>query len=86
VVAVCATDQRRAQGVGMSARSIQLNGAARETTAATLVQLLEQLDLRETMAGVAVAVNGTVVPRGQWPVRKLQDGDCVELIGAVQGG
>jgi len=70
----------------MSLLRIQLNGAARETTAATLVQLLEQLDLRETTAGVAIAVNGSVVPRGEWPGQVLRNGDCVEVIGAVQGG
>jgi sulfur carrier protein len=36
--------------------------------------------------GVAVAVAGEVVPRSQWPVRPVHDGDRVEILTAVQGG
>ncbi|MEU9117551.1 sulfur carrier protein ThiS [Streptomyces sp. NPDC048483] len=37
-------------------------------------------------AGVAAAVNETVVPRTQWPTTPLGDGDRVEVLTAVQGG
>ncbi|MEU8518594.1 sulfur carrier protein ThiS [Streptomyces sp. NBC_01216] len=37
-------------------------------------------------SGVAAAVNETVVPRGQWPVTMLGEGDRVEVLTAVQGG
>jgi sulfur carrier protein len=36
--------------------------------------------------GSAVAVDGAVVPRGQWPSYRLQDGASVEIVQAVQGG
>ncbi len=36
--------------------------------------------------GVAVAHNSEVVPRSQWSVTALADGDSVELVTAVQGG
>ena len=36
--------------------------------------------------GVAVAHNSEVVPRSQWYVTALADGDDVELVTAVQGG
>lgn len=36
--------------------------------------------------GVAVAVDGEVVPRAQWDERELVDGSAVEIVGAVQGG
>jgi sulfur carrier protein len=36
--------------------------------------------------GVAVAVDGEVVPRGQWDLVKLPDGARVEVLQAVQGG
>ncbi|GHJ14844.1 sulfur carrier protein ThiS [Micromonospora sp. AKA38] len=36
--------------------------------------------------GLAVAVNGEVVPRGGWPASVLRDGDCVEVLSAAQGG
>lgn len=37
-------------------------------------------------SGMAVAVNGEVVPRSRWPATKLSDGDQVEVLNAVQGG
>ena len=36
--------------------------------------------------GLAVAVDGEVVPRGEWERRALQDGQRVEVLQAVQGG
>lgn len=36
--------------------------------------------------GVAVAVNGEVVPRLRWPDKPLESGDRVEILRAVGGG
>ncbi len=36
--------------------------------------------------GLAVAVNGEVVPRSAWHERRLVDGDRVEVLTATQGG
>jgi sulfur carrier protein len=36
--------------------------------------------------GVAVAVDGEVVPRGEWERLELRDGQQVEVLRAVQGG
>jgi sulfur carrier protein len=36
--------------------------------------------------GVAVAVDGEVVPRSEWDARELPDGARVEVVGAIQGG
>lgn len=36
--------------------------------------------------GIAVAVNGEVVPRSQWDSRGLDDHDQVQVVSAVQGG
>ena len=36
--------------------------------------------------GVAVAVDGEVVPRGEWDGFELRDGQRVEVLRAVQGG
>ena len=36
--------------------------------------------------GVAVAVDGEVVPRAEWPSVPLADGARVEVLTAVQGG
>jgi sulfur carrier protein len=42
--------------------------------------------LTEARRGVAVAVNGTVVPRSTWETSRLADGDAVEVLTATQGG
>ena len=47
----------------------------------TLVQRLT-----EARRGVAVAVNGTVVPRSTWADVPLTEGDTVEVLTAAQGG
>jgi sulfur carrier protein len=36
--------------------------------------------------GVAVAVDGEVVPRAEWPAAVLDEGARVEVLTAVQGG
>ncbi|MFG1880680.1 sulfur carrier protein ThiS [Micromonospora sp. NPDC049102] len=43
-------------------------------------------DVAPHQRGVAVAVNGEVVPRTGWPVTELHDGDRVEVLTAAQGG
>jgi len=65
--------------------TIRVNGEARDTAAHTLEELARQLDLADT-AGVAIAVNETIIPRSVWPAHALKNGDRVEVVGAVQGG
>jgi sulfur carrier protein len=36
--------------------------------------------------GVAVAINGEVIRRGEWSSTSLHDGDVVEIVNAVAGG
>ena len=65
--------------------SIVLNGSP-HAGATTVADLLEvHLGTREPL-GVAVAVDGEVVPRGQWSRRALHEGAVVEVVTAVQGG
>jgi sulfur carrier protein len=52
---------------------------------ATLLALLNELG-HAGRKGVAVAVNGVVVPRAEWPSRLLADADHVLVIQATQGG
>jgi sulfur carrier protein len=66
---------------------IRLNGEdsdvrAGETVAAVLGRLELPLDAR----GVAVAVDGEVVPRAQWELFSLPDDARVEVLMAMQGG
>ena len=51
---------------------------------ATIAELLGELDVRTD--GLAVALNEDVVPRTEHAVRRLRDGDRVEIIVAVAGG
>jgi len=51
----------------------------------TVRELIRELGF-EGRKGVAVAVNGGVVPRSAWPARVLADGDRVLVIQATQGG
>ena len=48
--------------------------------------LLRAMGLDPAQRGVAVAVNGEVIPRQEWDSWWLAAGDSVELVGAVQGG
>jgi sulfur carrier protein len=51
----------------------------------TLLALLNELG-HAGRKGVAVALNGVVVPRVEWPARSLADADHVLIIQATQGG
>lgn len=62
-----------------------VNGAAWDLPGgATVAELVRAVTAQER--GLAVAVNGEVVPRGGWPARVLSDGDRVEVLSAAQGG
>ncbi len=52
---------------------------------ATVSALIDQFSLAGRR-GIAVAVNGTVVPRVDWAGRLLAAGDRVVVIQATQGG
>ena len=64
---------------------IELNGATyRVPAGVSLLDLAGQLGLAEQ--AVAVAVNREVVPRQQWPQRRLQARDRVDIVRAIGGG
>ncbi|MDQ3958532.1 MAG: sulfur carrier protein ThiS [Actinomycetota bacterium] len=64
-----------------------VNGAPRELEAGTTVaRVVEQLGHDPGGRGVAVAVNGEVVPRASWETRVVSDGDRVEVLAAIGGG
>jgi sulfur carrier protein len=72
---------------GTSPVPVRVNGAAREAASPALLDLLLDLGVEpERRSGVAVALNGAVVPRGRWAETALAPGDELEVIGAVQGG
>jgi sulfur carrier protein len=64
---------------------IKVNGESRLVAdGATVADVLTALGMPST--GVAVAVDGEVVRRADWPVSELDDGAAVEVLTAVQGG
>jgi sulfur carrier protein len=65
---------------------IRVNGRDEPLTAATLAVLLEEKTVDTGQRGIAVAVNGSIVPRASWPQTRLRPGDEVEIVRARQGG
>ncbi|MDA8320236.1 MAG: sulfur carrier protein ThiS [Actinomycetota bacterium] len=64
---------------------IVVNGTARQIDDDASVDRLAGL-LAVPASGVAIAVNGEVVRRADWPATPLAAGDQVEVVTAVQGG
>jgi len=70
----------------MSEATIQVNGTSEPLVAATLEALLAEKAVDTAQRGIAVAINGNVVPRAAWPATALQPGDSIEIVRARQGG
>ena len=69
----------------MSAR-IQVNGEPRPLSAATVVELLRQVSIDPAARGIAVALNGAVLPRRDWAATALGAGDQIEIVKPFRGG
>jgi len=66
---------------------IELNGTVQELPAgATLEFAVRQTGAGRGGRGVAVALQGEVVPRAKWAATVLHDGERVEVLAAIQGG
>ena len=67
--------------------TIELNGEAVElATGARVIDAVASAGARADARGVAVAVEGEVVPRSDWERTELRDGQSVEVVAAIQGG
>ena len=66
--------------------SIRVNGESEPLAAATLEALLAEKAVDTEQRGIAVALNGAVVPRAAWPKTQLRPGDSIEIVRARQGG
>jgi sulfur carrier protein len=66
--------------------TIQVNGQPEPLDAATLIALLEQKGIEAEGRGLAVALNGAVIPRAAWAQTILSAGDTIEIVQAKQGG
>ncbi|MFZ1925967.1 MAG: sulfur carrier protein ThiS [Solirubrobacteraceae bacterium] len=66
---------------------IYLNGDPRDGPGEqTVAGLLRVLNLEPDARGIAVAVDGEVVPRAGWSSFAVPDGARVEVLTAMQGG
>ena len=64
--------------------TVTVNGETRRTSAATIANLVRELELEPTK--VAVEHNGTIAPRSQLEFTPLADGDVLEIVHFVGGG
>jgi sulfur carrier protein len=66
---------------------IVLNGEQAEVSSEeSLARVLERMGVSSERRGVAVAVDGEVVPRAQWKQFTLPEHAHVEVLSAMQGG
>ena len=61
--------------------NIHVNGSPQMVAEGTTLQ-----GLVPPGRGVAVALNGAVVPAAEWPRTRLSESDAVEVVTAHQGG
>ncbi len=69
-----------------SAPSMRVNGELRPLGDGTLIGLLEAEAVNTKGRGLAVAVNGHVVPRHAWDATRLAAGDEIEIVKLFAGG
>jgi sulfur carrier protein len=70
----------------MAQQTIRVNGESEPLSAATVEALLTEKATDTSQRGIAVALNGAVVPRAAWRDTVLKPGDSVEIVRARQGG
>jgi sulfur carrier protein len=66
--------------------TISVNGALQPLNHLKLSNLLEESGVDDRKGGVAVALNGEVVPRADWAQTSLKSDDKVEIVQIVRGG
>lgn len=69
-----------------STATIRVNGETEPLAAVTLAALIAEKAIDTEQRGIAVALNGAVVPRAAWAATTLKPGDDVEIVRARQGG
>lgn len=65
---------------------IKVNGEVAAFEGKNIPDLLIARGFESTQSGLAVAVNGAVVPRSAWEQTFLNHGDKVEIVQIVRGG
>lgn len=67
-------------------KTISVNGEQKPLNSSTLIELLEENGVDSDKGGVAVALNGEVVPRADWAQTSMKQDDKVEIVHIVRGG
>lgn len=70
----------------MTEALIRVNGESEPLLATTIESLLADKAVDTGQRGIAVALNGAVVPRAAWAATRLKAGDSIEIVRARQGG
>jgi sulfur carrier protein len=65
---------------------VTLNGERRELHEPATIEVAVHAAGAPDGRGVAVALDGEVVPRGEWATTEVREGQEVEVLHAVQGG
>lgn len=66
--------------------TIEVNGQRERLAAPTIAALLEERGIDAAGRGIAIALNGAVVPRSAWATTALKADDAIEIVQAKQGG
>ena len=66
--------------------TVTVNGEARDYRRQTIAEMLTEYGLDPKRPGIAVAINGTVARRAEWPSLRLAADDRVEIVEAKTGG
>jgi sulfur carrier protein len=72
--------------MAQTASQIWVNGQDELLGVATLAALLQEKAVDTGKRGIAVAVNGAIVPRAAWAQTTLRAGDRIEIVRVLQGG
>ena len=67
-------------------KTITVNGEALPFASQALRVLLSEKGIDPARGGVAIALNGEVVPRAEWDQTRLKPNDKVEIVHIVRGG
>ena len=66
--------------------SVRVNGRDEPLAVVTLAALLQEKAVDTGRRGIAVALNGAIVPRAAWSQTALHPGDNIEILRVLQGG
>ena len=66
--------------------NITINGNAKQLDSENMTVSALVVTLNLTGKRLAIEKNGEIVPRSQFDAVNLQDGDTLEIVGAVGGG